>query len=1125
MKPIWLTLKGINSFREEQTIDFASLTSQGFFGIFGPTGSGKSTILDAMTLALYARLPRSTKNFININETSAYVSFRFSITTTQTEEYIVERSFRYHKNNQTSSCRNISGKLLKVNGEEREILADRPTEVTSECISLLGLGADDFMRTVVLPQGQFSEFLKLKNAERRSMLQRIFHLEEYGVELTSKINQAKYKQNLFISQLEGEIKPYSSAGKEALEALNQNLAALSETMEKKQEEFHHLQDQYEKAREIHNLTEELIPLKQQAKDLEEYTPVIASLQNRLDTGIRANRIHPYFLQKKSASSSLAQAAKEVKRAQDESVHWEETLSSSRAAYETLINEYTAFSDSYPEKRQTLITARDIKERIEALKEKQQTVQTLFLKTGQKLAAVKEEEQAQKKALLAKDQKIGELQEELSRFQLDPTLKSLLESGKELEEKYKRSEEDCRKLFQKATDYRKHYHNSDQKMDELLSQLSFHYKNCRLRLSELHAALANLQEHYRKTEARLEQLQDEKDQDAKEYWVRLFQESLEEEKPCPVCGSIHHPLLATNLSKECAAADIAPASNEETIANLKKQLTSLENEINEQRLLIHTLDSAISELKSLLPSSVTEEAEPDNPVKHPEVKRDIPFLCSAAGKLRNEFHQLSGIRKQQEEQYQAIREEYGEVFKHYKKCRETLLQFQETHGFHASASVSVPVSASSPAEEIYPFTLKQREYEEQEKKYHSLLEQRSLLQNERQKLSDDSQDLNAQIQTLTADYLARETEQKHLENSMKEEYKNFPPGLSINTDCQKELHLLELQKQQWQDKKEEQTKGLQSLEEKLTSAQHDFISKKAMKDNWEKQYKEAAAILERELAKENFSPEENLETRILSKEKEAELTRQIKEFDAKQNQLKERISYLESKLSGNCQTQEEWLSIKENYDNLSNELKGLNNQYILLERDIEKMESDLKAKEALQTSLDQAVHKMDIIQELEKLFKGNAFIEYVSLTKLNYIAREASSTLLHISNGKYSLEVNDQTEFVIRDHHNGGMTRPCDTLSGGETFITSLCLALALSSTLQLNGTTPLELFFLDEGFGSLDDELLDVVMDSLERLQTRKRSIGIISHVESIQCRVPRKLIVTPADTKKNGSKVRLEFS
>ena len=71
MRPLQLKLKGINSYREEQVIDFETLTSQGLFGIFGPTGSGKSTILDAMTLALYAKLPRDTKNFINTNETTA----------------------------------------------------------------------------------------------------------------------------------------------------------------------------------------------------------------------------------------------------------------------------------------------------------------------------------------------------------------------------------------------------------------------------------------------------------------------------------------------------------------------------------------------------------------------------------------------------------------------------------------------------------------------------------------------------------------------------------------------------------------------------------------------------------------------------------------------------------------------------------------------------------------------------------------------------------------------------------------------------------------------------------------------------------------------------------------------
>ena len=147
------------------------------------------------------------------------------------------------------------------------------------------------------------------------------------------------------------------------------------------------------------------------------------------------------------------------------------------------------------------------------------------------------------------------------------------------------------------------------------------------------------------------------------------------------------------------------------------------------------------------------------------------------------------------------------------------------------------------------------------------------------------------------------------------------------------------------------------------------------------------------------------------------------------------------------------------------------------------------------------------------------------SRLRYIAAEASVILSSISNGSYELEINDKAEFIIRDNKNGGVPRPCDTLSGGETFIASLSLALALSSAIQLNGTAPLELFFLDEGFGNLDDELLDVVMTSLERLRSTRRSIGIITHVEAIQARVPVKLVVTPSDLSQGGSTIRMEYS
>ena len=91
-------------------------------------------------------------------------------------------------------------------------------------------------------------------------------------------------------------------------------------------------------------------------------------------------------------------------------------------------------------------------------------------------------------------------------------------------------------------------------------------------------------------------------------------------------------------------------------------------------------------------------------------------------------------------------------------------------------------------------------------------------------------------------------------------------------------------------------------------------------------------------------------------------------------------------------------------------------------------------------------------------------------------------------------------------------------------MTSLSLALALSSQIQLKGSAPLEFFFLDEGFGSLDAELLDIVMESLERLHSDKLSVGIISHVEELKNRVPIKLLVTSSEAG-SGSKVKIEYS
>ena len=187
MRPISLKIKGLNSFIEEQHIDFEKLTERGLFGIFGPTGSGKSTILDGITLALYGEVSRKSTNFINTNCDNLSISFEFQISGAEVKRYRVDREFKRDK----KSGNQMSGKckIIDITGEEPLILGDKVREVTDKCKAIIGLSLEDFTRTVVLPQGQFSEFLKLEGKSRREMLERLFNLQQYGDDLTYKLSR------------------------------------------------------------------------------------------------------------------------------------------------------------------------------------------------------------------------------------------------------------------------------------------------------------------------------------------------------------------------------------------------------------------------------------------------------------------------------------------------------------------------------------------------------------------------------------------------------------------------------------------------------------------------------------------------------------------------------------------------------------------------------------------------------------------------------------------------------------------------------------------------------------------------------------------------------------------------
>jgi exonuclease SbcC len=250
---------------------------------------------------------------------------------------------------------------------------------------------------------------------------------------------------------------------------------------------------------------------------------------------------------------------------------------------------------------------------------------------------------------------------------------------------------------------------------------------------------------------------------------------------------------------------------------------------------------------------------------------------------------------------------------------------------------------------------------------------------------------------------------------------------------------------------------------------------------------------------------------------------VRAHRAEEAEVSLQLRNIEEKLDGASLSEEEWQVSQESLSACKSEDEMSLQARARAERDLEDLRHrhirwmELEAQRLEHASL------QDHLSKLQTVLRGNAFVEYIAEEQLMQVCQSASQRLRFLSKQRYALEVDSGGGFVIRDDGNGGVRRPVSTLSGGETFLTSLSLALALSAQIQLRGQYPLQFFFLDEGFGTLDPELLDTVITSLERLHNDQLSVGIISHVPELRARLPRKLVVVPAEQGGGGSRILLE--
>lgn len=180
---------------------------------------------------------------------------------------------------------------------------------------------------------------------------------------------------------------------------------------------------------------------------------------------------------------------------------------------------------------------------------------------------------------------------------------------------------------------------------------------------------------------------------------------------------------------------------------------------------------------------------------------------------------------------------------------------------------------------------------------------------------------------------------------------------------------------------------------------------------------------------------------------------------------------------------------------------------VVEKEIEVMSLDLERKRALEKTKSDKKKKYDIYSDIYKLVSGDKFIEYVAEEYILQFTSAASVVLSDMTGGKYTLSYNSGA-FYVNDFLAGGLERKASTLSGGETFLASLSLAIAISREIARYKTY--EFFFLDEGFGTLDTYSLDIVINALTTLSA-DTLVGVVTHRSELTDRIFDKLTVTSA--------------
>lgn len=1151
----------INSLAGEWTIDFESpdFANSGMFCISGPTGSGKTSILDAICLGLYGATPRLKAIVGDSNEVMTYGSKNcYAKVTFECRGNLYSACWDQHRAARTNKLQKYSWVLLNETTGSTEASFSKQSEIEATMTRIIGLDFDQFTKSMMLAQGEFNKFLKCKENERAAILEKLTGDSIYR-KIAVAVHDLYASANKAVEDVENKIGAVTLLTEEELANLNAKID--DATLQKKS-----LSENVERLlficawfENLHGIESHLKTAQDELGNAEREKAEFEPNREKLERALRAQEVESSYVEFNSVRERLAhmktQLGESQKTLPDALSELEKASKDCREKQDVFEKSKTEYSANESLWQQVSSLDGDIRNVGTQLKNAESDVSKIVTEIGttqKKIEETGNRISENEKALESVNKYLSENEKDEAIDGMLSLLKSqasewkaenanVVQSSVTLEEQKKKLQEFDAASEQQMQNLRglQDYlaeHQADADLVNLLPEMNgyakdvenYHRESARLQreMESKQNQLASLASEREQAQANLNALQKDKEiiiQEDIPVVVAELRHNLKPGKPCPVCGSLEHLSCEESAKIENGADrlnDFA-AKLRKINGEMEKVQRQLDSFVTQERNYREVLceselklkDEAKNEAASLEllnaklePWKFTATLNSVRPILQNLQILKTTYLQKkeSADVLQNKVNNAAIDRAKLDGELNITAESIKKTQEKLQVLSQKIEESLEPWFSNIRMEEVDALLAELEKKNLY-WKKAQERINEVEKYLDTDRSNQGQLKEGLEQAQSRLDDANSKVEESRKNLSALDAKRKELfgEKSVDEERKNARERRDNAEHFANEARLVEQQKRETKVALDKSIADLNThiaeTEPKLAGLQTLFLENLTSKNFADEQVFLAAKLPEAE-RKSLQQSQKRVEEKLTAAQTS------VKNFNDQLAEHQQKRNFEESEDVA-----------KQNRDTVKTQL---NECTVNLATWTEQRKSDAQLRQKfndMQAELSALKSKRADWEQMQRWFNGNRLETGNGDVFVKFIQTITLRNLLKIANGylrdmfpRYEMVTEPNTlNIQLVDHDNSDAVRPIDNISGGEGFLVSLSLALGISTLASRN--VRIDSMFLDEGFGTLDSKMLQETVIVLQKMQQEKgKLLGVITHVDLVKSELPTHIEVTP---------------